>query len=64
VWPEWLELIESKSDRFIVGTDASHRSRESESMKFESVQSFLRQLSEATRERVARTNLLRLIDPN
>jgi predicted TIM-barrel fold metal-dependent hydrolase len=64
VWPEWLELIESKSDRFIVGTDASHRSRESESMKFESVQSFLRQLSEAARDRVARTNLLRLIDPN
>lgn len=63
-WPEWLALIESKPDRFIVGTDASHRSRESEAMKFESVQSFLRQLSDATRDRVARTNLLRLIGAN
>jgi predicted TIM-barrel fold metal-dependent hydrolase len=62
VWPEWLELIESKPDRFIVGTDASHRSRESEHMKFGSVQSFLRQLSPGTRDRVARTNLLALID--
>jgi predicted TIM-barrel fold metal-dependent hydrolase len=62
VWPEWLELIESKPDRFIVGTDASHRSRESEQMKFDSVQSFLRQLSPATRDRVARTNLLTLVD--
>jgi hypothetical protein len=30
-------------------------------MKHESVQSFLRQLSHAARERVARTNLLRLL---
>jgi predicted TIM-barrel fold metal-dependent hydrolase len=64
VWPEWLALIESKADRFIVGTDASHRSRESEIMKCSSVQTFLRQLSPATQERVARTNLLNLVDPN
>jgi predicted TIM-barrel fold metal-dependent hydrolase len=64
VWPEWLALIESKADRFIVGTDASHRSRESEVMKFESVQTFLRQLSPVTQDRVARTNLLNLVDPN
>jgi hypothetical protein len=38
VWPEWLALIEAKADRFIIGTDASHRSRESEVMKLESVQ--------------------------
>jgi predicted TIM-barrel fold metal-dependent hydrolase len=63
VWPEWLELIESKSDRFIVGTDASHRSRDSEMMKFESVQTFLRQLSPVTQDRVARTNLLKLVEP-
>jgi predicted TIM-barrel fold metal-dependent hydrolase len=61
VWPQWLELIESKADRFVVGTDASHRSRESEAMKFGSVQAFLRQLSPATRERVARANLLELV---
>jgi predicted TIM-barrel fold metal-dependent hydrolase len=61
VWPEWLDLIELKPDRFIVGTDASHRSHASEEMKYESVQAFLRQLSPATRERVAETNLLSLI---
>jgi hypothetical protein len=32
-------------------------------MKFASVQSFLRQLSPATRERVENRNLLRLIEP-
>ena len=63
VWPEWLEFIESKPERFIIGTNASHRSRESEVMKFESVQAFLRQLSPATRKRVAETNMLDLIDP-
>ncbi len=61
VWPEWLALIEAKPDRFIIGTDASHRSRESEVMKLESVQNVLRQLSPAARERVGRTNLLRLL---
>jgi predicted TIM-barrel fold metal-dependent hydrolase len=61
VWPEWLELIEAKPDRFVVGTDASHRSEAMERMKVESVQMFLRQLSPAVRARVARTNLLRLI---
>ncbi|MGH9935593.1 MAG: hypothetical protein ACREAM_05055, partial [Blastocatellia bacterium] len=63
VWPEWLELIESKADRFIIGSDASHRSRESEIMKFESVQTFLRQLSPGAQDRVARTNLLNLVEP-
>jgi predicted TIM-barrel fold metal-dependent hydrolase len=63
VWPEWLALIEAKPDRFLVGTDASHRSADSEAMKAESVQAFLRQLSPTTRERVARTNLLGLIGP-
>jgi len=63
VWPQWLALIESKPERFVVGTDASQRSAESEAMKFASVQSFLRQLSPATQERVARTNLLKLVEP-
>jgi predicted TIM-barrel fold metal-dependent hydrolase len=63
VWPEWLQLIEAMPDRFIVGTDASHRSQASETMKFESVQNLLRQLSPATRERVARGNLIDLIEP-
>jgi predicted TIM-barrel fold metal-dependent hydrolase len=62
VWPQWLELIESKPDRFVIGTDASHRSEQSETMKFGSVQNFLRQLSPATRERVAQRNILKLID--
>lgn len=61
VWPEWLELIESKPDRFVIGTDASHRSRGTEIMKCRSVQSFLRQLGPVARDRVARTNLLQLV---
>ena len=64
VWPEWLELIEAKPERFIVGTDASQRSPETDAMRFESVQAFLRQLTPATRDRVARTNLLKLLEPN
>jgi predicted TIM-barrel fold metal-dependent hydrolase len=62
VWPEWLELVESKADRFVVGTDASHRSRQSDTLKYASVQRFLRQLTPATQARVARTNLSRLVD--
>jgi predicted TIM-barrel fold metal-dependent hydrolase len=61
VWPQWLSFIESRPDRFLVGTDASHRSAQSEAMKFESVQNFLRQLSPAAREQVARANLLKLV---
>ncbi len=61
VWPQWLELIESSPGRFILGTDASHRSRESEKRKFESVQLLLRQLSPQTRDLVARKNLLGLV---
>lgn len=61
VWPQWLAFIESRPERFIVGTDASHRSAESEAMKFESVQNFLRQLSLPARALVARDNLLRLV---
>ena len=63
VWPQWLALIEAMPERFVVGTDASQRSAESEAMKFASVQSFLRQLSPAARERVARANLLKLLGP-
>ena len=61
VWPEWLELIEAQPRRFMVGTDASHRSRESETMKFESVQNLLRQLSPAARKRVGQDNILELV---
>jgi predicted TIM-barrel fold metal-dependent hydrolase len=63
VWPQWLALIEAMPERFVVGTDASQRSAETEAMKFASVQSFLRQLSPATRERVARSNVLKLLGP-
>jgi predicted TIM-barrel fold metal-dependent hydrolase len=60
-WPEWLQLVEEMPGRFLVGSDASHRSPEMEAMKFASVQNFLRQLSPAVREQVARGNLLRLV---
>ena len=61
VWPQWLALVEEMPGRFLVGSDASHRSAGSEAMKFASVQNFLAQLAPAVRERVARTNLLRLL---
>jgi Tat protein secretion system quality control protein TatD with DNase activity len=62
VWPEWLALIENMPTRFVVGSDASHRSQAMDTMKYESVHNLLRQLSHGTRERVARDNLLRLLD--
>lgn len=61
VWPEWLALIESMPERFLVGTDASQRSPQGEAMRYDSVRSFLRQLSPAAREQVARANLLKLV---
>lgn len=61
VWPEWLQLIEAMPGRFLVGTDASHRSAASEAMKFASVQNLLAQLSPVAREQVARGTLLKLI---
>jgi predicted TIM-barrel fold metal-dependent hydrolase len=61
VWPEWLELIEEKPGRFLVGTDASHRSASSDGMKYASVQGFLAQLSPAAREEVASGTLMRLV---
>jgi predicted TIM-barrel fold metal-dependent hydrolase len=61
VWPQWLALIESMPMRFLVGTDASHRSAQSEEMKHSSVKAFLRQLTPATRELVGRANLLALV---
>jgi len=63
VWPGWLELIESHPGRFVVGTDASQRSEESDAMKYSSVQAFLRQLSPTARERVGSANILALVEP-
>ncbi len=61
VWPEWLRLIEENPTRFIMGTDASHRSLEQDAMKHASVQNVLRQLTPATRERVATANIKAMI---
>ncbi len=61
VWPEWLKLIQDMPERFMVGTDASHRSASSEEMKFASVQNFLRQLPPGVREQVASGNILYLV---
>lgn len=61
VWPEWLALVEAMPERFLVGTDASHRSPAAERMKIESVQHFLGQLSLAARVAVASGNLNRLL---
>ncbi len=61
VWPQWLRLIETHPTRFLVGTDASHRSRTADQMKIESVHAFLRQLTPSTQYAVAQGNLLRLV---
>lgn len=61
VWPEWLQLIEQRPGRFLVGTDASNRSASDDAMKFASVQNFLAQLSPVARERVGRRTLLELL---
>lgn len=61
VWPEWLQLIEAMSTRFLVGTDASHRSAASDEMKYASVQNLLAQLKPGAREQVASGTLLGLV---
>ncbi len=62
VWPQWLALIEDNPTRFIVGTDASQRSRDSDRRKIQSVKRLLRQLSPPTRRRVAHENILELVE--
>ena len=64
VWPEWLQLIEAMPGRFLVGTDASHRSASSDALKYASVQAFLAQLSPPAREQVARGTLWKLVGAN
>lgn len=61
VWPQWLELVESMPGRFIVGTDASMRSTESDRLKIDSVRNFLAQLTPSVRTRVAHLNLSELL---
>jgi predicted TIM-barrel fold metal-dependent hydrolase len=61
VWQEWLALVERLPDRFVVGTDASLRSLESDQRKVDSVQDFLVQLSPEARSAVANDNLERII---
>jgi hypothetical protein len=61
LWKQWLNLIEEKPDRFIVGTDSSHHSLESEKTKIKSFWLLLNQLTSDTRKKVATENLLKLI---
>lgn len=61
VWPGWLQLIERNPDRFVVGTDASNRSEEQDARKARSVALLLGGLTPATRAKVARENILRLL---
>jgi predicted TIM-barrel fold metal-dependent hydrolase len=62
VWPAWLALIERMPERFLVGTDASLRSRESDLTKIDSVNNLLRQLSFDARRMIAVENLNRILD--
>lgn len=59
--PAWRELIHREPRRFVVGTDAAGRSRESDALKFASVQALLRQLDEPARGLVARGNVQALL---
>ena len=61
LWPQWKALIEKHPKRFIVGTDASHHSWQSEEMKASSVQRVLSQLALPAREMVAYSNLAGLL---
>lgn len=61
MWPEWLALIEEMPERFVVGTDASNRSRTADAARNASVQNLLRQLSPTAQALVARQNLARLL---
>lgn len=61
VWPRWIELIEARPQRFVVGSDASLRSEASDRSKLAGVQTFLEQLSPAARRLVARDNLRRIV---
>lgn len=61
VWQEWLDLVESMPTRFLVGTDASGRSRQGDLANARRVHLFLNQLSAETRRQVAKQNLDRLL---
>ncbi len=61
VWQEWLDLVESMPSRFLVGTDTSVRSKQSDLANVARVQLFLDQLSVPTRRQVARKNLDRIL---
>ena len=61
LWPEWRQLIEDHPTRFVVGTDAANRSRESDQARIDSVRALLAQLSPSARRAVASDNLLRLV---
>jgi predicted TIM-barrel fold metal-dependent hydrolase len=60
VWREWLDLVESMPTRFLVGTDASGRSEVGDEEKIRRIQLFLDQLTNETRDYVARKNAGRI----
>lgn len=57
LWPEWRDLIQRMPDRFVVGTDASLRSKEGDQEKIVSVKRFCEQLAPETRKMVTIDNL-------
>jgi predicted TIM-barrel fold metal-dependent hydrolase len=61
VWPEWLALVQRMPGRFVIGTDASLRSIESDQEKIRSVANFLDQLPPELRRQVATENLRRIL---
>jgi hypothetical protein len=61
VWREWLNLVEAMPTRFLVGTDASVRSLQSDRDKIQSVHLFLGQLTDSARGLVAQANVTRIL---
>lgn len=61
IWKQWLNLIETYPNRFILGTDSSNHSSKRDKEKIKSAQLFLNQLSVATIKKISQENLLEII---
>lgn len=61
VWPEWIALIEQWPERFLVGSDASLRSVDTDLTKLQGVRHVLGQLRPDIRRLVASGNLRRIL---
>lgn len=61
LWPQWLELIEASSGRFLVGSDAAQRDARADEARISACKQLLGQLSPEARAAVGTENLERLV---